>query len=93
VARLYDLFRTTRQALDRYQPAPYTGRLSLLLAAHRPATAGPPDPAAAWAALAGAGSELELLPGDHYSIVRPPAVAALAGALRRRLVATMAPGQ
>jgi len=85
VARLYDLFRTTRQALDRYQPAPYPGRLSLLLAAHRPPAAGPSDPAAAWAALAGAGSELELLPGDHYSIVRPPAVAALAGALRRRL--------
>ncbi|HEY6321688.1 MAG TPA: amino acid adenylation domain-containing protein, partial [Thermoanaerobaculia bacterium] len=85
VARLFDQFRTTRQALDRYRPAPYPGRLTLLLAAHRPATAGPVDPAAAWAALAGAGSELELLPGDHYSIVRPPAVTALAGALRRRL--------
>ncbi|HEV3075797.1 MAG TPA: amino acid adenylation domain-containing protein, partial [Thermoanaerobaculia bacterium] len=89
VARLFDQFRTTRQALDRYRPAPYSGRLTLLLAAHRPATAGPADPAATWAALAGAGSELELLPGDHYSIVRPPAVTALAGALRRRL----APGQ
>ncbi|HXO39837.1 MAG TPA: amino acid adenylation domain-containing protein, partial [Thermoanaerobaculia bacterium] len=63
VARLFDLFRTTRQALDRYRPAPYFGRLTLLLAAHRPAAAGPADPAAAWAALAGAGSELELLPG------------------------------
>jgi len=51
----------------------------------KPPPAGPADPAAAWAALAGAGSELELLPGDHYSIVRPPAVAMLAGALRRRL--------
>jgi amino acid adenylation domain-containing protein len=87
VTRLFDLFRTTRQALDRYRPASYPGRLSLLLAASRPAAAGPADPAAAWAALAGAGSELELLPGDHYSIVRKPAVAALAGALRRRLEA------
>ena len=86
VARLFDLFRTTRQALDRYRPAPYPGRLALLLAAHRPAN-GAIDPAAAWAALAGAGSELELLPGDHYSIVRQPAVAALAGALRRRFAA------
>jgi amino acid adenylation domain-containing protein len=89
VTRLFDLFRTTRQALDLYRPAPYPGRLSLLLAARRPAAAGPADPAAAWAALAGAGSELELLPGDHYSIVRPPAVAALAGALRRRLATLM----
>ncbi len=90
VQRLFDLFRVTRRAFDRYRPAPYPGRLSMLLAARRP------DPgngrerlaaAAAWAALAGGRAEIEALPGDHYSILRPPAVAALARALRRRLSA------
>ncbi len=87
VARLFDLFRTTRQALDRYRPAPYPGHLTLLLASRRPAATAAVDPAATWAAMASGGSELELLPGDHYSIVRSPAVAALAAALRRRLAA------
>ena len=88
--RLYEIFRTTRRALERYRPAPRTGRLTLLLAARRPAATNgrsAVDPAAAWAALAAGGAELVSLPGDHYSILRPPAVAGLATALRRRLVA------
>jgi len=126
--RLYALFRTSLQALDRYRPAPYPGRVTLLLARrrHRPAfgfgatdpaigaggdaanaangadaadganggnaadDAAASDPAAAWGALARGGAEIEMLPGDHYSIVRPPAVATLAGALRRRLAAAAA---
>jgi len=112
--RLFALFRTSLQALDRYRPAPYPGRVTLLLARrrHRPAAAAsaassasvpsainaanaanggaPSDPAAAWGALARGGAEIETLPGDHYSIVRSPAVATLAGALRRRLAAAAA---
>jgi amino acid adenylation domain-containing protein len=95
VQRLFAQFRAARRALDGYRPAPYPGRLTLLLASRRPrrprhplhpglrAAAG--DPAASWAALAGAGAEIELLPGDHYAIVRPPAVALLAQVLRGRL--------
>jgi amino acid adenylation domain-containing protein len=107
-ARLFALFRASRQALDRYRPAPYPGRVTLLLARGRPrpaiaaiaangATAATganganggaaSDPAAAWGALARGGVEIETLPGDHYSIVRAPAVEALAAALRRRLAA------
>jgi amino acid adenylation domain-containing protein len=118
--RLFALFRTSLQALDRYRPAPYPGRVTLLLtgrrhrraakatavnaatAASAPGAANgasaadaasggaPSDPAAAWAALARGGAEVETLPGDHYSIVRSPAVARLAEALRRRLAATAA---
>jgi thioesterase domain-containing protein len=88
-SRLFETVRTTRQALDSYQPAPYPGRLALLLASHpggdsangrRKAAA-----AAAWAALAVGGAEVEPLPGDHYSIMRQPAVGVLAKRLRRRL--------
>jgi thioesterase domain-containing protein/acyl carrier protein len=86
VVLLYELFRTTRRALERYRPAPYAGRLTLLLAARHPAASNG-RPAAAWASLAGAGAELVSIPGDHYSIMRPPSVDALAKALRRRLVA------
>ncbi|HYL05686.1 MAG TPA: AMP-binding protein, partial [Thermoanaerobaculia bacterium] len=84
VQRLFALFRATRRALDRYRPAPYPGRLTLVLASRREAAT---DPAASWAALAGGGAEIELLPGDHYAIVRPPVVALLAQALRGRLAA------
>jgi amino acid adenylation domain-containing protein len=115
--RLFALFRTSLQALDRYRPAPYPGRVTLLLARRRHPPAGaataasapraangataaiaaiaanggaPSDPAAAWSALARGGAEIETLPGDHYSIVRAPAVATLAETLRRRLAAAAA---
>ncbi len=93
VMRLFELFRTPRRALGRYRPSPYPGRLTLLLA-DRPVAGGRldgrrPHPAAAWTRLARGGAELESLPGDHYSILRAPAVAALAAALARRL----APGR
>ncbi|HXO42499.1 MAG TPA: thioesterase domain-containing protein, partial [Thermoanaerobaculia bacterium] len=115
--RLFALFRTSLQALDRYRPAPYPGRVTLLLARHRhrqaaaasvataaaaastasaPSAANaanggaPSEPAAAWSALARDGAEIETLPGDHYSIVRSPAVATLAAALRRRLAVAAA---
>jgi thioesterase domain-containing protein len=94
VERLLGLYRVTRRALDRYRPGPGAGRLIVLLAGRSPAPAAPRTAARAgsapirglpWTALAAAGSEVELLPGDHYSIVARPAVAVLAAALRRRL--------
>jgi thioesterase domain-containing protein len=94
VERLFALFRTSRLALDRYRPLPSPGPLTLLLARDPtpdPLAAQPAErrhsarSAATWAALAGGGAEVETLPGDHYSIVRPPAVAVLASRLRRRL--------
>jgi len=90
VQRLFALFRATRRALDRYRPAPYPGRLTLLLASRRQAGT---DPAAGWAALAGDGAEIERLPGDHYASVRPPAVALLAQALRGRLAGLARPAE
>ncbi len=84
VARLFGLFRTVRMAFDRYRPSPLPGGgagVALLLAGQGPSR----RPAAAWAALAGAGAEVAVLPGDHYSIVRPPAVATLAAVVRRLL--------
>ncbi len=88
VERLFALFQTTRRALDRYRPVAAPGPLTLLLASRRSTAAAGrarTHPADAWAALAGAGTEIQTLPGDHYSIVRPPAVAALAASLRRLL--------
>ena len=95
VMRLFTMFRASLQAHDRFRPVPYRGRVNLLLARDRhqaaaPGTAGGnaiSESAAIWAALASGGAEIETLPGDHYSILRPPAVRELAGALRRRLAA------
>jgi amino acid adenylation domain-containing protein/FkbM family methyltransferase len=80
VEHLFARFRACRLALDGYRPAALPGvPIQLLIAG------GTPARAAAWAALAAAGAEIETLTGDHYSIVRRPGVAALAARLRRRL--------
>jgi amino acid adenylation domain-containing protein/non-ribosomal peptide synthase protein (TIGR01720 family) len=42
---------------------------------------GRQDPVAAWTALAAGGAAVHRLPGDHYSILRPPHLAELAAAL------------
>jgi thioesterase domain-containing protein/acyl carrier protein len=85
VEHLFALFRVTRQALHRYRPAAAPGPLTLLLASRRPAHHAGAHPATAWAALGGAGTEIQTLSGDHYSLVRPPAVRALAATIRRLL--------
>jgi len=77
-----DLIQCNGRALRRYHPEPYAGRLTIFTAAARSA----PDLFAAWSALAPAGVELYRVAGDHYTMLRPPHVAALADRLRECLL-------
>jgi len=77
-----DLIKSNGRALRRYHPEPYAGRLTIFSAEARSA----PDLLAAWSTLAPAGVELHRVAGDHYTMLRPPHVAALADRLRECLV-------
>jgi amino acid adenylation domain-containing protein len=77
VRELFALFRANRRALRVYRPGPYGGQVTLIRADE---TAASSDGLQAWSELAGRGSEVYILPGDHYSLLRSPRVSAL-GAL------------
>jgi amino acid adenylation domain-containing protein len=79
--------RAHLQALRDYRPGPLAGPAALFLAAGRPAAENA-DTVAAWLSLAPGGLAVETLPGDHFSLLREPGVAALGERIRRRL-ATM----
>ncbi|HEV3076512.1 MAG TPA: amino acid adenylation domain-containing protein [Thermoanaerobaculia bacterium] len=77
-----DLIKSNGRALRRYHPQPYAGRLTIFSAEARSA----PDLLAAWSTLAPAGIELHRVAGDHYTMLRPPHVAALVDQLRACLL-------
>ena len=77
-----DLIKSNGRALRRYRPEPYPGPLTVFGAEARSA----PDLLAAWSTLALAGVELHRVAGDHYTMLRPPHVAALADRLRECLL-------
>jgi thioesterase domain-containing protein/acyl carrier protein len=79
VRQLFEVFARNLRATRRYRPRPWDGRLTLL----RTAGAGPQD--LGWGALAAGGVAVHEIPGDHYTMLREPQVAALAVELARCL--------
>ncbi|MEA2562177.1 MAG: hypothetical protein QOH06_3681 [Acidobacteriota bacterium] len=80
-ARRFEVFRANLRRLARYTAEPYPGRVQLFRAAGSHFV-DPADPTLGWAALAAGGVALQELPGNHWAIVRSPAVEAVAAALR-----------
>jgi pristinamycin I synthase-3/4 len=78
IARRFAVFRANFRALERYAGGSCDAPALLLRAAGSPAEAG-------WASLLTRPAEVLDLPGDHYSLLRPPLVEELAAALRERL--------
>jgi amino acid adenylation domain-containing protein len=99
--QLYASFRANLRRLQRYAAAPYPGRVTVFRATiPPPLTPPPPAPGAGdgepgsagaaalgWEALAAA-VEVEPIAGDHYDVVKPPAVEELAKRLSARLGAS-----
>jgi thioesterase domain-containing protein len=77
---LLAVYAHNRRALDGYVPIPYSGEL-VVVRAQGSLPAGTGDPTLGWRDLAAGGTGIVVLPGDHYSLLRPPAVEALATAL------------
>jgi amino acid adenylation domain-containing protein len=86
LARRFTVFAAGHRALERYVPGPCRAPLVLFRATERPAGAPPPAPDLGWGRLA---TELPVvvheLPGDHYTLLREPAVEGLALRLRAHL--------
>ncbi len=77
LARLVRVFAANAQAIRAYRPTTYPGRATLLVAA-----AGTTRDEG-WRDIVTGGVELRLIPGDHYAVVRSPAVEVLALELAR----------
>jgi amino acid adenylation domain-containing protein len=73
VRRRFEVFRASAEAARAFRPGPYDGPLDLLEASERP------EPAVTWRALA---RRIVILSGDHFGVLAPPGVDALAGALQ-----------
>ncbi len=78
--RHFHIIDTYLQAIAAYDVKPYPGQLTVFKAER---SWGPMD--LGWHALAKGGLDLEVLPGDHYSMVHEPDVAHLAEQLRLRI--------
>ncbi|HVR07420.1 MAG TPA: amino acid adenylation domain-containing protein, partial [Thermoanaerobaculia bacterium] len=91
VRELFSLFSANRRALAAYRPLSYAGRLVLVRAA---ATAAEEAPGRfhRWRELAAGGAEIHVLAGDHYSLLQPAGVNALAGLLASRIDRALAAG-
>ncbi|HSG38175.1 MAG TPA: hypothetical protein VLE27_00935, partial [Thermoanaerobaculia bacterium] len=80
----FTLFQANRGALAAYRPRPYGGRI-VLVRAEATAAGGGAEGFEGWRELAGRGSETHILPGDHYSLLKPPVVSRLAELLEETI--------
>jgi thioesterase domain-containing protein len=83
--QLFEVFRANGLAVRAYRPPAYAGRLVLFRAQEWLGPAA--DPALGWADLAAGGVELREIPGNHFTILKPPHVQALAAGLAAALAA------
>jgi thioesterase domain-containing protein len=82
-AQRFARFRRDLEAWSRYAARPYPGSaLFLQAASHDAWSAGTP---ADWAPFVRGDLETRVIPGDHFSLLRPPHVAELALALGEHL--------
>ncbi|TNH29623.1 AMP-binding protein [Micromonospora orduensis] len=79
VDRRFQVFSAHLRLLTRYRPRPYPGRVVLVLSGDRDDNRE--ETLSAWRLVAAGGLEVRKLPADHYSILGPAHVAALAAAV------------
>ena len=83
--RLVRLFDANTQALRIYQPRPYSGRLHFFRAIER-RPGDPTHPERAWVDLAEGGIQIDVVSGNHLTMLDPEHVTAIARRLRGRLI-------
>ncbi len=83
IARYLAVFRANLHAMYTHPRRPYTGRITLFRAGDRPLNEA--GPTLGWEGLAEGGVDVQVIPGDHYGIVRQPHVATLATQLHNAL--------
>jgi thioesterase domain-containing protein len=83
------VFESNLQAAGRYAPKPYGGAITLIRA-RKPVSPGVPEDRG-WGALATGGLKQHEVEGDHYTLLRPPAVERLAERLNACLEQALEP--
>ncbi len=83
VRRLFAVFHNNTRAVMTYRAAAYDGEVTIFTAQEQ--LTPTPDQQAAWSNLARAGVQVCSIPGNHYSIIRPPHVQTLAQQLNASL--------
>ena len=81
-----DISRRHIRALQHYTPSYYAGRITLLKAQERPDDHDR-DTTLGWSALAAGGVEVEVVPGNHFSMLREPHIQHVAQHLRSAILA------
>nr|QEO74679.1 condensation domain-containing protein [uncultured bacterium] len=77
LSRLFEIFRTNVRAMLSYKPGLYPGRITFFRASEQIADISS-DPATDWRNVAADGVEVHVVPGDHYTMLREPAVQVMA---------------
>ena len=80
-SRLYQVYCANIDAMMNYEPKSYPGRITFFRASES-LRGSPYDPVQDWRLLAADGVEVHLMPGNHYNMLREPAVLVLAEWLR-----------
>ena len=78
---LFHVFRANTLATLSYQPQRYEGRITFFRPSDRLSESAY-DPIEEWRNLAGDGVEVHVVPGNHYTILKEPAVLVLADWLK-----------
>lgn len=86
---LENVARKNLKARKKYIPKPYPGRITLF---RNGDAAANPEHQSKWALLAAGGMDIEVVPGEHKTILLEPHVRVLAERLRARMDAAMANG-
>jgi len=81
--QLFNVFKTNHLAIERYDPRPYSGRITLFRA--NESLSVDPDPLGGWGELARGGVELLTAPGTHTTMLLEPHVGELAEQLKRSI--------
>ncbi|HEY0093057.1 MAG TPA: hypothetical protein VGB96_01980, partial [Archangium sp.] len=86
----FRLFRNNAEAMLRYAPEPYAGRVVFFRASERDETT-PHHPEYAWIGLARGGIEIHEVPGNHLTMMAEPHVPHLAKRLQESLEGVSTP--
>ena len=78
---LLNVFKANGLALSRYSPRVFPGRVLLFQAGDRSGRILE-GPTMGWGELASGGVSAHVIPGDHYSMMKPPAVQRVAEILK-----------
>jgi thioesterase domain-containing protein len=83
-ADLEEMRNVVNEAVARYRPRPYDGRITLFRA-HRQAPGTGPDPTLGWGSIARGGVAIHPMPGYHAAMISEPRVRVLVPMLRECL--------